>query len=85
MLIFGEPGLDKTNVAAQIHYRSSKHQDWPVVRFDCAKLDSCASQLYGRGSKQGLLHWAGEGTIILTNAHKVPGPDAAFSVHLCLA
>lgn len=71
VLIFGEPGLEKDNVAAQIHYRSSKHTDWPIARFDCAKLDSYGSQLFGRGSKQGLLHWAGEGTLLLTNVHKV--------------
>lgn len=71
VLIFGEPGLEKDNIAAQIHYRSSKHQDWPIARFDCSKLDSYGSQLFGRGSKQGLLHWAGEGTLLLTNVHKV--------------
>lgn len=71
MLIFGEPGLEKDNIAAQIHYRSSKHLEWPMLRFDCAKLDSQGSQLFGRGSKQGLLHWAGEGTLLLTNLHKV--------------
>ena len=71
MLIFGEPGLEKDNIAAQIHYRSSKHLEWPISRFDCAKLDSYGSQLFGRGSKQGLLHWAGEGTLLLTNLHKV--------------
>ena len=71
MLIFGEPGLEKDNIAAQIHFRSSKHLEWPISRFDCAKLDSYGSQLFGRGSKQGLLHWAGEGTLLLTNLHKV--------------
>ena len=71
MLIFGEPGLEKDNIAAQIHYRSSKHVEWPIARFDCAKLDSYGSQLFGRGSKHGLLHWAGEGTLLLTSLHKV--------------
>ena len=71
VLIFGEPGLEKDNIAAQIHYRSSKHLEWPISRLDCAKLDSHGSQLFGRGSKQGLLHWAGEGTLLLTNLHKV--------------
>ncbi|KAL0019848.1 hypothetical protein WJX79_006536 [Trebouxia sp. C0005] len=70
-LIFGEPGLEKDNIAAQIHYRSSKHQEWPIARFDCSKLDSYGSQLFGRGSKQGLLHWVGQGTLLLTNVHKV--------------
>jgi len=70
-LIFGEPGLEKDNIAAQIHYRSSKHQEWPIARFDCGKLDSYGSQLFGRGSKQGLLHWLGQGTLLLTNVHKV--------------
>ena len=77
-LIFGEPGLEKDNIAAQIHYRSSKHQEWPIARFDCSKLDSYGSQLFGRGSKQGLLHWVGEGTLLLTNVHKV-------SLTCCLA
>ncbi|DBB11723.1 TPA: hypothetical protein ACH3X3_005889 [Trebouxia sp. C0006] len=70
-LIFGEPGLEKDNIAAQIHYRSSKHQEWPIARFDGSKLDSYGSQLFGRGSKQGLLHWVGQGTLLLTNVHKV--------------
>ena len=74
VLIFGEPGLEKANIAAQIHYRCSKHLEWPMLRFDCAKLDSYGSQLFGRGSKQGLLHWAGEGTLLLTNLHKVVAP-----------
>ncbi|KAL3155236.1 hypothetical protein ABBQ32_013173 [Trebouxia sp. C0010 RCD-2024] len=71
VLIFGEPGLEKDNIAAQVHYRSSKHLEWPMLCFDCAKLDSHGSQLFGRGSKQGLLHWAGEGTLLVTNLHKV--------------
>ncbi len=70
-LIFGEPGLEKDNIAAQIHHRSSKHQEWPIARFDGSKLDSYGSQLFGRGSKQGLLHWVGQGTLLLTNVHKV--------------
>ena len=87
MLIFGEPGLEKDNIAAQIHYRSSKHTEWPISRLDCAKLDSYGSQLFGRGSKQGLLHWAGEGTLLLTNLHKVRrGCLLLFSMeHSCAA
>ena len=70
MLIFGEPGLEKANLAALIHYRSAREGHPPLVCFDCAKLDGCGSQLFGRGSKQGLLHWIGNGTLMLTNAHK---------------
>jgi len=51
--------------------KKSKHQEWPIARFDCSKLDSYGSQLFGRGSKQGLLHWVGQGTLLLTNLHKV--------------
>lgn len=80
MLIFGEPGLEKANLAALIHYRSAREAHPPLVRLDCAKLDSSGSQLFGRGSKQGLLHWIGNGTVMLTNAHKVGLP-----VFCCLA
>lgn len=76
--------MEKDNIAAQIHYRSSKHQDWPIVRFDGAKLDSFGSQLFGRGSKQGLLHWTGEGTLLVTNLHKVTHACTADWGHLPL-
>jgi len=33
-LIFGEPGLEKDNIAAQIHYRSSNGGDAAVVLAD---------------------------------------------------
>lgn len=70
-MIFGEPGLEKDNIAALIHYRSAKQAHPPLARLDCAKLDSYGSQLFGRGNKQGLLHWVGDGSILLTNVHKV--------------
>jgi len=71
-LIFGEPGLEKTNIAALIHFGSPFHNA-PLVQIDCDRLDDDASELIGRGAKKGLLYWVpNEGTVILNNVHKAP-------------
>ena len=36
VLIFGEPGLEKDNVAALIHFGSPDHKS-PMVRIDCER------------------------------------------------
>ena len=72
VIVFGEPGLEKANIAALIHFGSPFSQT-PLVSIDCDRLDDDASELIGRGAKKGLLYWVpNEGTIILNNIHKAP-------------
>jgi polyferredoxin len=72
VLVFGEPGLEKNNIAALIHFGSPFHNA-PLVKIDCDRLDDDASELIGRGAKKGLLYWVpNEGTLILNNVHKAP-------------
>jgi polyferredoxin/transcriptional regulator with AAA-type ATPase domain len=72
VLVFGEPGLQKNNVAALIHFGSA-FNNAPLVQIDCERLDDDASELIGRGAKKGLLYWIpNEGTLILNNIHLAP-------------
>ena len=72
VLIFGEPGLQKNNIAALIHFGSPFSQA-PLVQIDCDRLDDDASELIGRGAKKGLLYWLpNDATLILNNIHKAP-------------
>lgn len=34
-------------------------------------MDSQLSDLFGRGNREGLLHWARDGTVLLNNVHQV--------------
>jgi hypothetical protein len=45
----------------------------PALQVDCANKpgDSLLAELCGRGSREGLLHWVGEGSVLLKNVHKV--------------
>ena len=38
---------------------------------DCTRLDKQSSALFGKGEKQGLLEQLNEGTLLLTNIHRV--------------
>jgi len=72
VLIFGERGLEKDNIAALIHFGSRLHGQ-PMVKIDCERLDSDASELLGNKKKKGLLYWVPpEGTILLNNIHLAP-------------
>ncbi len=65
VLIFGEPGLNKDNIAALIHFGSS-NKAAPMIQVNCEKLR--AQDLFGKGEGQpGLLDWLGEGTLLLNN------------------
>jgi len=83
VLIFGEPGLHKFNIATLIHF-GSKYGRYPLVTLDCTRLDARATVLFGRRGKKGLLQKVPEqGTIILTNVHKaLPEVLDLLSVHL---
>jgi transcriptional regulator with AAA-type ATPase domain/NAD-dependent dihydropyrimidine dehydrogenase PreA subunit len=72
VLIFGEPGLEKANIAGLIHFGSSSRK-LPLVRVDCNLLPANGVELFGRtGGKPGLLAWVGEGTLLLNNLEMLP-------------
>ena len=72
ILIFGEPGLDKDNIAALIHYSSSQRRKL-IIQVNCAILQISGVDLFGRwGGKPGLLEYLGEGTLVLNNIHETP-------------
>jgi transcriptional regulator with AAA-type ATPase domain/NAD-dependent dihydropyrimidine dehydrogenase PreA subunit len=72
VLIFGEPGLEKDNVATLIHF-GSKYRREPIIQINCAILQTSGAELFGRaGGKPGLLEWLGEGTLILNNIQETP-------------
>ena len=72
VIVFGEPGLQKNNIAALIHFGSPFGRA-PLVQVDCDRLDDDASELFGRGAKRGLLAWLPhDGTLILNNIHQAP-------------
>ncbi|MGA7934559.1 MAG: sigma 54-interacting transcriptional regulator [Kovacikia sp.] len=74
VLIFGEPGLGKDNVAALIHF-GSKARHEPIIKINCDTLQASGAELFGRaGGKQGLIEWVGEGTLLLNNIQELP-PD----------
>lgn len=71
-LIFGEPGLDKDNLAALIHFSSPKRRE-ALIKVNCSLLQSNGAELFGRAdSKPGLLTWLGQGTLVLNNIQELP-------------
>ena len=65
VLIFGEPGLEKDNLAALIHF-GSQYKKEPMIKVNCKTLR--ALDLFGRGeSRPGLLDWLDKGTLLLNN------------------
>lgn len=72
VLIFGEPGLEKDNIATLIHFGSPQRRE-PIIKVNCGILQTSGAELFGRASgKQGLLEWLGEGTLILNNIQELP-------------
>ncbi|MBD2345294.1 cyclic nucleotide-binding domain-containing protein [Anabaena subtropica] len=70
--IFGEPGLEKDNIAALIHFSSSKRRE-PIIKINCGILQTSGADLFGRaGGKPGLLEWLGEGSLVLNNIQELP-------------
>ncbi|WP_017651260.1 sigma 54-interacting transcriptional regulator [Fortiea contorta] len=70
--IFGEPGLEKDNIAALIHFSSPKRRE-PIVKINCGILQTSGADLFGRvGGKPGLLEWLGEGSLVLNNIQELP-------------
>ncbi|MDC0835191.1 sigma 54-interacting transcriptional regulator [Geitlerinema sp. CS-897] len=72
VLIFGEPGLEKDNIAALIHYGSPWRRE-PMVQLTSGLLQTSGAELFGRvGGKPGLLEWVGTGTLVLNNVQDLP-------------
>ena len=72
VLIFGEPGLEKDNLAALIHFGSDLRHE-PIIKVNCAKLQVSGAELFGReGGKLSLLEALGKGTLILNNIEQLP-------------
>ena len=71
-LIFGEPGLEKDNIAALIHFGSPYRRE-PVIKVDCSTMQASGAELFGRvGGKPGLIEALGSGTLILNNIQELP-------------
>ncbi len=72
ILIFGEPGLEKDNIAALIHFGSDFRRQ-PIIKIDCSILQVSGADLFGRaGGKPGLIAWLDEGTLVLNNIQETP-------------
>lgn len=72
VLIVGEPGLDKDNMAALIHFNSSLRRE-AIAQLNCSVVQQSGAELFGRvGGSQGLLAYLGAGTLILNNVHELP-------------
>ncbi len=72
VLIFGEPGLEKDNLATLIHFGSANRRQ-PIIKIDCSKLQTSGAELFGRsGGKPGLIASLQLGTLVLNNVHLLP-------------
>ncbi len=72
VLISGEPGLEKDNIAALIHFGSKRRQQ-PIISLKSALITANGAEIFGRvGGKPGLLEWLGEGTLILNDVQELP-------------
>ena len=66
VIVYGEPGLGKDNVAALIHYGSPARRH-PMVVVDGARVTR--ADLCGKGARRGLLAPLGDGTLLINNVH----------------
>ena len=76
VLISGEPGLEKDNLAALIHYGSPLRQQL-MLRLDGALLKADGADLFGSasdGSEPALLELLGEGSLLIDKLDQVPPP-----------
>jgi transcriptional regulator with AAA-type ATPase domain/NAD-dependent dihydropyrimidine dehydrogenase PreA subunit len=72
VLIFGEPGLEKDNIATLIHFGSAYRRE-PVIKVDCSTVQASGAELFGRaGGKPGLIEAIGQGTLLLNNIQELP-------------
>lgn len=72
VLILGEPGLDKDNIAALIHFNSADRRE-TIAKINCSLIQPNGAELFGRaGLNQGLLAYLGKGTLVLNNVQELP-------------
>jgi transcriptional regulator with AAA-type ATPase domain/NAD-dependent dihydropyrimidine dehydrogenase PreA subunit len=82
VLIFGEPGLDKDNAAALIHF-GSRDRRQPLIQINCDTVQASGTDVFGRsGGKRGLLDWIGSGTVIFNNVQELSSPLQERLLHL---
>jgi transcriptional regulator with AAA-type ATPase domain/NAD-dependent dihydropyrimidine dehydrogenase PreA subunit len=82
VMILGEPGLEKDNIAALIHFGSTGRRE-PIIKVNCVTLQASGADLFGRvGGKPGLLEALGEGTLILNNLQDLAPDLLPKLVHL---
>ncbi len=71
VLVFGEPGLEKDNAAALIHFSSPTRRE-PMIQVNCHTLQASGAELFGRaGGKPGLLEAVGSGTLLFNNIQEL--------------
>jgi transcriptional regulator with AAA-type ATPase domain/NAD-dependent dihydropyrimidine dehydrogenase PreA subunit len=71
-LIFGEPGLEKDNIATLIHFGSVYRRE-PIIKVDCSTVQASGAELFGRANgKPGLIEALGQGSLILNNIQELP-------------
>jgi len=72
VLVFGEPGLEKDNTAALIHFGSPQAQQEVMIKVNCALLSASGAELFGHnGGKPGILDALGRGTLLLNNIQEL--------------
>ncbi|MFM8524943.1 MAG: sigma 54-interacting transcriptional regulator [Cyanobacteriota bacterium] len=85
VLISGEPGLEKDNLAALVHFGSPSRQAL-MVRFDGALLRADGSDLFGHGggetSERPLLEVLDRGALLIDKLDQVPQPLQARLLEL---
>ena len=81
VFVFGEPGLNKDDVAALVHFGSADRFK-PMVCVDCGRLSGDGADLFGRGARPGLLSALRDGTLLLNNVHLAPPSLADALVQL---
>ncbi|MFO7630272.1 MAG: 4Fe-4S binding protein, partial [Prochlorococcaceae cyanobacterium] len=76
VLISGEPGLEKDNLAALIHFGSAARRQL-MVRLDGASLRADGASLFGPAGSDGegsLLECLGDGALLIDKLDQVPPP-----------
>jgi hypothetical protein len=48
-----------------------------LLQVDCLQMDPYMTELFGRGNREGLLHWLRDGTLVINNIHKVCATSGA--------
>ena len=82
VLIFGEPGLEKDNIAALVHFSSPSRRE-PIIKINCNTIQASGADLLGRrGGKPGLIEAVGTGTLVLNNIQELPSQLLGTITHL---